>query len=141
MKWILLILLGFTPHASAFWGPKTFEECVLDKMKGQDRSMLPTARRACRKIFPVEEMVAVPDFTWDVSPNGKGQVKVTSKPQGYRLSRVEGVIFTKTCDEPQTESGVKVAATRSRFSDTFDFQVAADRQYGCARFIFWGFEE
>lgn len=34
--------------------PANFEDCVLEKMKGQDISMRSFAVKACRKIFPYE---------------------------------------------------------------------------------------
>lgn len=50
---VLLLLLFCSTSAQSGWlGPDNYEECVLEKMKGQDRSMRSTAQKACRKKFP-----------------------------------------------------------------------------------------
>lgn len=40
--------------SAAFWDADNFDECVLNKMKGQNEKMLGHARGACRRLFPKE---------------------------------------------------------------------------------------
>lgn len=61
MKYFFRILFMTTIFVSpvlADWPfksePATFEDCVLEKMKGQDKSMRSFAVKACRSIFPYE---------------------------------------------------------------------------------------
>lgn len=54
------VFLAPTALAGMF-GPDNYEECVLEKMKGQEKHMLPTARGACTKKFPPEESKNKPE--------------------------------------------------------------------------------
>lgn len=56
-----LSLLVVFPHcAIAGWfGPDNYEECMLDKMKGQDRSMRGIANNACLSMFPRPMQITV----------------------------------------------------------------------------------
>lgn len=49
----LSIAFFYTTTAQAGWfGPSNYQECVLDKMKGQPMYLLQTAEDACMKSFP-----------------------------------------------------------------------------------------
>ena len=55
------VLFFFLSNGSAiagWFGPSTFEECFLAKMKGQSSSMRRTAYSACRAEFPIKEPTA-----------------------------------------------------------------------------------
>jgi hypothetical protein len=41
-----------SPAHAGWFGPSTFEECVLDMMKGQQSSMMNTVMRVCDTKFP-----------------------------------------------------------------------------------------
>jgi hypothetical protein len=53
----LCLGVGLTNNsANAGWfGPRNFEECVIDKMDGKASYLLPTVRGLCDKLFPCEK--------------------------------------------------------------------------------------
>ncbi len=56
LLYIFLMLLPFNVNAGWF-GPDNYEECVLERMKGQDKAMIQIARKACEKKFPFEKVL------------------------------------------------------------------------------------
>jgi hypothetical protein len=56
MNYKLMFALGLilipTSSQAAWFGPDNYEECVLEKMKGQNKAMIQTARKACERQFP-----------------------------------------------------------------------------------------
>lgn len=76
MKYFFRILLMTTIFVSpvlAGWPfksePATFEDCVLEKMKGQDKSMRSFAIKACRSIFPYEADEFMNRVPWTTAMN------------------------------------------------------------------------
>jgi len=95
--------------------PKTYDECVLDKMKGQSKTMLPFAKRACRSVFPEtsfnpddwEMVITKPESKWvvseDINSDGVSAYTVGTL-EGSRL----GLACTKTTNykiEPMISFG------------------------------------
>ena len=78
------LLATGTSYAGVF-GASNYEECVLDKMKGQDRSMIYTARAACAKAFPQEELIdkGLVDGEWCKSNGNEQKYCITKVPKNY----------------------------------------------------------
>lgn len=141
---ILLIFIALLVHSTSFagiFGPSSFEECVLEKMKGQQQSMLRWAQDACLKKFPpepVENFISIDngDWTWS-QQGGTITVSVIRRPKGTKLVRAEAIFYEK-CEGQQTYPGVQATAEKSMFSDTFEFAVNKNRNFGCARVNFIG---
>lgn len=53
----LLILSSPQYLEAGLFGPENYDECILDKMKGQPIAMRATARRYCKNKFHVEELL------------------------------------------------------------------------------------
>ena len=53
LLFLMLLIGGFA--AAGLSGPRNYEDCVLDKMKGQQPTMLAFARDACRDKFPYSD--------------------------------------------------------------------------------------
>jgi hypothetical protein len=63
-----VLLVSFSFGANADWfGPDNYEECVLEKMKGQPKEMMWTAQTACEKKFSFEKELY--DYSDDLEIN------------------------------------------------------------------------
>lgn len=145
MKIIFLIFFSLyfiSGSANAqFWGPKNYEECVLEKMKGQHQSLLPTARQACRNEFPPplkrqKIQLNNEDWEWEQKPKDKIVINVINLPQHVKLEKAEA-IFLDTCGEKLTKPAFQATAEKATFSNKFEFRVPP-RQFECARVTFTG---
>jgi hypothetical protein len=93
-----LACLGY-PNRSAnagWFGPSNYEECVLEKMKGQSSYMLATAQNACRLKFPPEprEPTEVSldkrqiQFNWCIDDQTMKQICIVDEPNNYEITNV-----------------------------------------------------
>lgn len=109
---LLLSLLVVFPHcAIAGWfGPDNYEECMLDKMKGQDKSMRSIANNACLAKFP--KPMAITEFAgfgddkdikllWDGS-----NIKIIRNNSSYQITSVGMLLSKENCADTResTES-------------------------------------
>ena len=67
MVFLAMALLPMEYAAAGFFGADNYEECMLDKMKGQERHMKSLAKKACEIKFPKEEDIteytrSIPSF-------------------------------------------------------------------------------
>lgn len=107
--YILVFLMVFSPifsEAGWFSKPKNFDECVLEKMKGQDKSMRPYAVRACRKLFPevrlsVSEIENI-EMSWK-SDDSSISLMIDRNDSNYQITKCEASFSVKTSDEIDNE--------------------------------------
>ena len=106
MKAILVMLL-VAPHlAIAGWfGPDNYDECIVDKMKGQEKSMMSRVVSACRSKFPQPYSIAEYAGWSDKSSKeilidwlGE-EVKVVKNDSPYTVTEVILKFSKKDCDE------------------------------------------
>jgi hypothetical protein len=106
----LWVICG-TQSASAGWfGPSNYEECVLDKMRGEAAYMLPTAEAACREKFPAAPEPILPQLVQfdhqlikysekKMPDNGDFAIYIEDKPRGYNIQSIKGVFVNRSpCD-------------------------------------------
>lgn len=138
-----LIAITTTVPAYAQWwrlGPKNFDECVLEKMKGQVPGMIQYARKACREQFPEEELFARGedyDVTWCDKTNDSISACLALKGD-HKVLRAEALFSKQDCDVPNTEFDVVVSTDPPLWGSTFKFKVADARDFKCADFRFFG---
>jgi hypothetical protein len=133
------------PSYAQWWrfGPKNFDECVLEKMKGQAPGMIHYARKACREQFPEEEqeeeLKRGEDYevTWCGKTANTISGCLTLKGK-YKVLR--GVVFLskQECNDPHGEFWVKATAEPPMFGSTYKFTVAEASSFKCAMFEFFG---
>ena len=139
-------VLTATSSFAGVFGPSNFEECVLDKMKGQAPNMMYMARAACLKAFPDEptEVVIANDrikYTWCKSEYNSVAVCIDQTPPKVKITKVEGVFFEDDCDaKQQPKPGVTATAEKPWYGSTFKFELPAAKR-GCAYFTFYGIEK
>lgn len=142
---VLLLLIFLSCGASADWfGPDNYEECVLDKMKGQPKEMMWTAQTACEKKFPFEkELYGYSDdleINWVTS--GSTIYLVIEENYGeYTVTRYEAKFSTKQCSELTSAADFSLTEVfRFPKGEHRSYVTASDsEQYKCMRTeTIWG---
>jgi hypothetical protein len=137
-----IALMPMFANAGLF-GPSNFEECVLDRMKGQDKSMMWVARDACTKAFPDKPTERYLDHTkikdeWCESTRTKQVICIKDKPKNFKITKIEADFYTDACGNIQNKTPVTVTAEKSFFSDKFEFETPSG-YYQCYTKVFYGF--
>lgn len=148
MKYIPFLFLFLPSFAIAgFWGPDTYDECLLEKMKGQSDSMIWTVQKVCERDFPYEkELVKYSDgevkVSWSTSfleDAISSNIKVNKTE--YRVTKAEVLFSEVDCSEakngdfntPKTftyDHTGKAKLVLSRYK-TSDFDKFESRKYKC----------
>ncbi len=135
---LAIFILNASQDASAWtFGPKNYEDCVLAKMKGQDRSMAYIATQSCEKQFPYPKEIYLnasdTEFSWWSDANSL-YIRITKNRGDYNILRASFEFRSQTCDG-------KDLGTGNTFSSQFEFNkdgvataAAKDAsQYRCMR--------
>jgi hypothetical protein len=94
----LMILCAHTAAHGGWFSYDNYEDCMLDRMKGQPPMMYPTAERACKKKFGVEVDVYGGNVKWEFASTG---ISVTSASDGtdeYEITSAEFSFSPKSCN-------------------------------------------
>jgi hypothetical protein len=113
---ILYVAFAMFPlSAFAGWfGPDNYEDCVLEKMKGQNKAMISTARKACEKQFPYEkELYGYHDnieIGW-FSDASRLYLRIENNYGEYTVTKYKANFSKKQCDETKTSSDYTLTKT------------------------------
>jgi hypothetical protein len=55
--YLIIVILSTNTAYAGWFGPDNYEDCILEKMRGQHKNMIHTARIACEKSFPYEKII------------------------------------------------------------------------------------
>jgi len=113
------MLFGATtvPAFAALFGPDNYEECILEKMKGQGqgqpsavfRKLFRLAQEACEIKFPFEKQLVGYSgglrVEWSKS-RGELILEIKENSTKYRITRYRADFARHTCDSKGTESYV-----------------------------------
>ena len=142
---ISLTVAASLPSHAQFFGPKNFEDCVLEKMKGQPPNMVQIARAACLREFPPERLLSSEeaDATWCATTDESISACVKLKP-GAKVSKAMANFSRAPCESANLTdnmfSGDQFADAKvPLFGSTFKFETKNAGQYKCARFMFYGY--
>lgn len=146
------ILMSLNVRAGWF-GPDNYEDCVLEKMKGQPRNMMSLAQEACEKKFPYEKALVPYNglFSWEGNPgNYKGSdlelswcdtssssisICVSKNETDYRITKAI-IAFSIKCEGAKPEDfREKVTFTFSRWRDKSTADVKDAARFKCMRQI------
>lgn len=139
----VLLLFTISPAHAGLFGPKNYDECVLDKMKGQDRSLLYNARSACEREFP--SIVKLDnnkiEYTWCESSATSEVICMKNAPKSYKIERIEGLFFYAECGaERQPKPGVTAEAEKPLYGSKFTFKELPSGNRRCVYLTFYGYE-
>ena len=138
-----IILIANTATIAGIFGPANYEECLLDKMKGQNSNMIYTARTACQKAFPDEPTESVIPFegikyTWCRVESESISVCVEHVIPKVKITKIEGVFFEDVCEsKQQPKPGVTAVAEKPWYGTTYTFKLPAGTRK-CGYLTFYG---
>lgn len=92
-------------RAQWFGGPSNYNECMVEGMKGQDRSMSRQVHLACERKFEVElrdALLASIDISWNTTQSSL-IYSVTKNDTDYAITRIIAAFSESPCDKPQRE--------------------------------------
>jgi hypothetical protein len=100
MRYFYAFLFLWPVSAHAGWfSYDSYEDCMLGKMKGQDRSMYPTADRECKKLLEVEFEIPESSIKWNFR-DGDGETKITIEDsRDYEITSGVFRFSRKPCSE------------------------------------------
>ncbi|MER2512284.1 MAG: hypothetical protein ABTQ25_07695 [Nitrosomonas ureae] len=139
---IIFVIFSVKAAFAGLLGPNNFEECVLEKMKGQAPGLMGMARAACLIAFPPEMIIDSTriKYTWCKSEYQSVAVCIEQMPTNVTITRVEGLFFEDACDaKHQSKAGVTAIAENPWYGTTYKFDLPAAKR-GCAYFTFYGIE-
>jgi hypothetical protein len=142
---VLIAAFNSSPVSAQFFGPKNYDECMLEKMKGQAPNMASIASRACLQTFPREILLGEPAVTstWCGSSDDTISACATVKPE-YKVTRAEAIFTRAKCDSPDAnffQPDFEASVAAPLFGSTYKFPVKDARLYPCARFSFYGYKK
>lgn len=137
----IINIIFLLPAKAGIFGPANYEECMLEKMKGQERSMYSIASSYCREKFPPEPTrkvidLEIEDWTWEQNPGNKITVTVKKLPKGAKLEKADAIFYDE-CEGKQSNPAFQASAEKSTFGNKFEFTVPF-RTFRCARVTFIG---
>ena len=97
------LLLFATNSQAGIFGPDNYEECVLDKMKGQAKSLIFIARKACEKKFPYEKNLGSYfneyEFSWVPHNDNAIYFSIDKNYGEYRVTRARVIFSSNLCED------------------------------------------
>ncbi len=138
---VFIMVVSSTQTQASLFGPRNYEECVLEKMKGQNSNMRSFAVDACLKSFPKEELIddsKIKAVWCDSKPTT--QTYCVTIPKNIKITRAEALFFSDDCNAKQSQPGVKSESEKSLFSDKFIFKTVQG-SYKCSQTWFYGYEK
>ncbi len=145
---VLSLFLALSAGPSHAWNPfgsANYEECVVDKMKGQDRSMTWRVQDACEIKFPYEHEVDLRDadnfrWTWELRPNNQVALLLATNETVYAITRAKLLLFEGECNTTPAPNAKSAHAdlVAPRFGSEFVAPLSSPGTYRCAVAKFWG---
>ncbi|WP_332700969.1 hypothetical protein [Devosia sp.] len=97
----VVLLVGGAFGVQYLISPKSYDECMLSEMRGQDQAMFSTARITCERRHAVEVAIPITSDDWRWT-NDRLYALVTLSDQiltGYTPTRAQFAFSTETCAE------------------------------------------
>jgi hypothetical protein len=147
MKKLTIITTCFIVMSNAWgglFGPSNFDECMLDKMKGQLPSMRSSAINACEIAFPSEKSLDTnmwssysENISYDYKKTTNQLIDVVIKNESnYKITRIR-VVTKDSCKKDSMSLDV-VDVTAPLMGNTFTAKVNDARKVQCVEVEFFG---
>lgn len=147
MKKISITLISFIFISNAWgglFGASNYDECMLEKMKGQTNSMRSSAENACEIAFPTERLLETNiwavdsvdiSFVYKPTTNELIDIDVTNN-SNYKVTKIKG----QTRSSCQKDSTVldRFEKTTPLISSTYTIKVKDTRKVNCIELFFYG---
>ena len=142
---VLLLAAASAANAWGIFGPSNYEECVVEKMKGQDKSMVWRVEEACEVKFPFEREIDLrnsDNFKWSWEQRGTGNVaiKIERNDTVWTITRAKLLVFEGDCNTAPAPNARSAHAdlVSSAFSSELAAPLSSPGAYRCAVAKFWG---
>ena len=100
---MFLSLCSMSAHTS-WLGYDSYEDCMLGKMKGQDRSMYGAADKECKRLLRVEFEIPESSIKWHFSKEDGPETKITIEDsKNYEITSGVFRFSRKPCSETRGE--------------------------------------
>lgn len=109
----LLVLIIFL-FCNSCSGPNSYEECVVEGMKGQDKSVMPYVQDVCEKKFPYLKNITYfysdyLDLFYMIDPENISLV-IEENKGSYKISQISVGFYKKTCELVKSNSSPEAIA-------------------------------
>jgi len=153
MKYIFIITISFILMSNAIcrvFGPSNYDECMLEKMKGQQNNMRSFAENSCEIEFPMEKLLntdiwsqylsnstSYAEIKYEYKKVKKDYIDVNiTNNSNYKISKIR-VITKDNCDKKYiTLDNVEVVTSSA--TTTFTAKVQDASQIKCVEVLFYG---
>lgn len=110
---VLALLVSSSAHAGWF-GYDSYDDCMLDKMKGQSQSMYLNAHKLCAKRMGLEKEISTSDVQigWDKKQPWELTFNVASNTSEYNITRGEFSFSDRPCEQAKPDDfGERITVT------------------------------
>jgi hypothetical protein len=141
-----LLIIFITPLTQAgIFGPANYEECVLEKMKGQATQLLYTAQQACLIKFPPTPVeTIIPDYLfkydWCESNLTSQKICVSDLPKNISLTKAIATFYGDKCEVRNEKNSITLTTKKNLFNNNFEFGTSRTA-YQCMTVTFFGFQK
>ncbi len=143
---VVIFLFGASSVQAGWLGPSNFDECVLEKMKGQAPNMIGVARSACRARFPEEILLnegihykkGQLKSSWTYRSRDTITILIDENKTDYKVTRVVIKPMKEPCDSPNLRIDDEVEAKSPMFGSEYVADVPDARVIKCAIIDIWG---
>ncbi len=147
MNKFTIIAIFFITMSNAwggFFGPSNFDECMLDKMKGQLSSMRSSAINTCEIAFPSEKSLDTnmwsslsENISYDYTKTTNQLIDVVIKNESnYKITKIR-IVTKDSCKKGALSLDV-VDVTAPLIGNTFTAKVNDTRKVQCIEVEFFG---
>lgn len=100
MSFAFLFIAPKLAIAGLFGGPSNYDECVVDRMKGQEKFMYGAVRRSCEREFEVKlDDISSVKLNWTNTTSDGIEVSIGRNDSAYELTKALLMFSKKSCDE------------------------------------------
>lgn len=143
---VVIFLFGASSVQAGWLGPSNFDECVLEKMKGQAPNMIGVARSACQLKFPVEVLLQEGIHykkgqiknSWYKTSKDTITISIDENKTDYKVTRVVIKPMKELCDSPNLRVDDEVEAKSPMFGSKYVADVPDTNVINCAIIDIWG---
>ncbi|MBU0769350.1 MAG: hypothetical protein KJ687_09695 [Proteobacteria bacterium] len=143
---VVIFVSGASSVQAGWFGPSNFDDCVLEKMKGQTPNMIGVARSACRSQFPEEILLKEGihykkgqlKSSWYDTSQDTITIRIDENKTDYKVTRVVIKPMKEPCDSPNLRVDDEVEAKSPMFGSKYVADVPDASVIKCAIIEIWG---
>lgn len=143
---VVIFVSGASSVQAAWLGPDNFDECVLEKMKGQQPNMIGVARSACRVQFPEEILLTEGihyrkgqiRYSWCDTSQNNITICIDENSTNYKVTKLVIKLTKEPCDSTNVQIDNEIEAKPPMFGSKYVVGVPDARAFKCLFIDIWG---